>query len=63
MWISHGVGSKIYDVDGTEYSDFHGGYGVSARRPRPSGDRQAVSERVRPGTHFAQPVPDAVAIR
>ena len=29
VWISHGAGSKIYDVDGTEYSDFHGGYGVS----------------------------------
>ena len=29
VWISHGKGSKIYDVDGNEYGDFHGGYGVS----------------------------------
>ena len=29
VWISHGLGSKVYDVDGHEYSDFHGGYGVS----------------------------------
>ncbi|MCB0906164.1 MAG: aminotransferase class III-fold pyridoxal phosphate-dependent enzyme, partial [Nocardioidaceae bacterium] len=28
VWISHGVGSTIVDVDGTSYSDFHGGYGV-----------------------------------
>src|SRR3712207_3638005 len=28
VWLSHGVGSKVYDVDGTEYSDFHGGYGA-----------------------------------
>src|SRR5512133_2933205 len=29
VWLSHGLGSKIYDVDGTEYVDLHGGYGVS----------------------------------
>ena len=29
VWISHGEGSKVYDVDGSEYGDFHGGYGVS----------------------------------
>src|SRR3712207_2053165 len=28
VWLSHGVGSKVYDVDGKEYSDFHGGYGA-----------------------------------
>ena len=40
VWISHGAGSKIYDVDGNEYSDFHGGYGVSPRRARPPRDRR-----------------------
>ena len=29
VWISHGQGSRIWDVDGYEYADFHGGYGVS----------------------------------
>ena len=29
VWFSHGRGPRIYDVDGIEYSDFHGGYGVS----------------------------------
>ena len=28
VWLSHGRGSKIYDVDGNEYVDLHGGYGV-----------------------------------
>ena len=28
VWISHGQGSKVYDVDGTEYVDLHAGYGV-----------------------------------
>ena len=28
VWMSHGAGSKVYDVDGTEYVDMHGGYGA-----------------------------------
>jgi glutamate-1-semialdehyde 2,1-aminomutase len=27
--MSHGAGSKVYDVDGTEYVDMHGSYGAS----------------------------------
>src|SRR5579871_4737204 len=26
VWLSHGRGSKVYDVDGNEYVDLHGGY-------------------------------------
>src|SRR5229473_2699285 len=29
VWLSHASGSKLYDVDGNEYVDMHGGYGVS----------------------------------
>src|SRR4051794_9520759 len=29
VWLSHGDGSQLYDVDGNVYSDFHGGYGVA----------------------------------
>ena len=44
VWLSHGLGSKTYDVDGNEYSDFHGGYGVSlAGHAHP-----AIVEAVRP---------------
>ena len=43
VWISHGRGSRVWDVDGSEYSDFHGGYGVSwpgtRTRDRRGGDR------------------------
>src|ERR687893_2839915 len=35
VWIGHGEGSKIYDADGGEYVDLHGGYGVRAVGPRP----------------------------
>src|SRR5918992_276671 len=30
IWVSHGEGSRIYDADGGEYVDLHGGYGGGA---------------------------------
>ncbi len=62
VWLSHGAGSKIYDVDGNEYSDFHGGYGVSIVGHAHPAIVKAVSERVAQGTHFAQPTEDAIAV-
>jgi glutamate-1-semialdehyde 2,1-aminomutase len=62
VWMSHGAGSKIYDVDGTEYSDFHGGYGVSVVGHAHPAIVEAVSNRVTRGTHFAQPTEDAIAV-
>ncbi|MFT3872561.1 MAG: aspartate aminotransferase family protein [Nocardioides sp.] len=62
VWLSHGAGSKIYDVDGNEYSDFHGGYGVSIVGHAHPAIVKAVSERVARGTHFAQPTEDAIAV-
>ncbi|HEV2871483.1 MAG TPA: aspartate aminotransferase family protein, partial [Actinomycetota bacterium] len=26
VWISHGQGSRVWDADGNEYVDLHGGY-------------------------------------
>ncbi len=60
VWMSHGAGSKIYDVDGTEYVDMHGGYGASIAGHAHPAIVAAVSERVCRGTHFAQPTEDAV---
>src|ERR1700754_3211776 len=62
VWISHGRGSKIYDVDGFEYSDFHGGYGVSLAGHAHPAIVAAVQERVTRGTHFAQPSEDAIVV-
>ena len=62
VWLSHGLGSKIYDVDGTEYSDFHGGYGASIAGHAHPAIVAAVSDRVRRGTHFAQPTEDAIVV-
>jgi glutamate-1-semialdehyde 2,1-aminomutase len=62
VWLSHGAGSKVYDVDGTEYVDMHGGYGVSAAGHGHPAIVKAVSERVARGTHFAQPTEDALIV-
>jgi glutamate-1-semialdehyde 2,1-aminomutase len=60
VWMSHGQGSKVYDVDGNEYVDMHGGYGVSIAGHAHPAIVDAVSDRVRRGTHFAQPTEDAI---
>ncbi|MGH3471795.1 MAG: aspartate aminotransferase family protein [Nocardioidaceae bacterium] len=62
VWLSHGSGSTLYDVDGTQYVDFHGGYGVSIVGHAHPAIVAAVSERVRRGTHFAQPTSDSVDV-
>ena len=62
VWMSHGRGSRIFDVDGCEYSDFHGGYGVNLVGHAHPAIVAAVSDRVREGTHFAQPTEDSVVV-
>lgn len=62
IWISHGAGSKVYDVDGTEYVDLHCGYGVMAVGHAHPKIVAAVSDRIRKGSHFAQPTEDAIVV-
>jgi glutamate-1-semialdehyde 2,1-aminomutase len=62
VWLSHGKGSKIYDVDGNEYVDLHGGYGaVLAGHAHPA-IVEAVQSQASLGTHFAQPTRNAVTV-
>jgi glutamate-1-semialdehyde 2,1-aminomutase len=62
VWLSHGSGSKLYDVDGTEYVDLHGGYGVSLAGHGHPAIVEAVRAQVSRGTHFAQPTEDAIVV-
>jgi len=62
VWLSHGLGSKVYDVDGNEYVDLHGGYGVALAGHAHPAIVEAVRRQVARGTHFAQPTGDAVAV-
>ena len=62
VWIDYGRGSRVFDVDGTEYVDLHGGFGVGLVGHAHPAVVAAVSDRVRKGTHFAQPTEDAVVV-
>jgi glutamate-1-semialdehyde 2,1-aminomutase len=62
VWLSHGHGSKVYDVDGNEYVDLHGGYGAALAGHAHPAIQQAIATQVTRGTHFAQPTPNAVAV-
>src|SRR5215211_3545354 len=62
IWVTHGEGSKIFDADGGEYVDLHGGYGVGAVGHGHPKIVEAVSGRTPRGTHFAQPTEDAIVV-
>jgi len=62
IWIEEGKGSRVRDVDGNEYIDYHGGYGAMLAGHAHPAVVAAVTERVRKGTHFAQPTPDAIVV-
>src|SRR5438445_4146151 len=62
VWLSHGAGSKVWDVDGHELVDLHNGYGVMAVGHAHPKIVQAVSDRIALGSHFAQPTPDSIVV-
>lgn len=62
VWVSHGLGGHVWDVDGTEYVDMHGGYGVNVVGHANPAVVEAVQRRVTLGTHFAQPTEDTYIV-
>jgi glutamate-1-semialdehyde 2,1-aminomutase len=62
VWLSHGQGSKVYDVDGHAYVDLHGGYGAALAGHAHPAIVRAVQRQVSRGTHFAQPTENAIAV-
>jgi glutamate-1-semialdehyde 2,1-aminomutase len=62
VWLSRGHGSKVYDVDGNEYVDLHGGYGAMLAGHAHPAIQHAITAQATRGTHFAQPTPDAVVV-
>jgi glutamate-1-semialdehyde 2,1-aminomutase len=55
IFIDHGLGNRIWDLDGNEYLDFHLGYGAMVAGHAHPKIVEAVEKQVRLGTHFAQP--------
>src|ERR1700716_3763200 len=58
IFVERGKGSRVWDVDGNEYVDFHNGFGVMVVGHAHPQIVEALTERIRKGTHFAQPVED-----
>jgi glutamate-1-semialdehyde 2,1-aminomutase len=56
IFVDHGKGSRVWDVDGNEYVDFHNGFGVMVVGHAHPLIVEAVSKQIARGSHFAQPV-------
>src|ERR687887_1887390 len=62
IYLERGVGSRVWDVDGTERIDFHNAFGSMPQGHAHPAITKAVRERLELGTHFAAPTEDAVAV-
>jgi glutamate-1-semialdehyde 2,1-aminomutase len=62
VFIDRGQGSRVWDVDGNEYVDFHNGFGVMVVGHAHPLVVAAVNRRVAMGTHFAQPGAEVLAV-
>jgi glutamate-1-semialdehyde 2,1-aminomutase len=62
VFIDHGEGSRVWDVDGNEYVDFHNGFGVMVVGHAHPTVVAAVTERMARGSHFAQPVAQDIEV-
>ncbi len=62
IYVERGEGSRVWDVDGNEYVDFHNGFGVMCIGHANPVVGAAVKARVDAGTHFAAPTDGSIAV-
>ena len=62
VYLVRGHGSRVWDVDGNEYVDFHNGFGVMCIGHANLEVGAAVKARVELGTHFAAPTEGSIAV-
>ncbi len=62
VYIERGQGSRVTDVDGNEYLDFHNGFGVMCIGHANPKVGAAVKARVDEGTHFAAPTEGSINV-
>jgi glutamate-1-semialdehyde 2,1-aminomutase len=62
IYLERGEGARVWDVDGNEYVDFHGGFGVNVVGHAHPKIVDAISRAAREGTHFAVTTPSTVAL-
>jgi glutamate-1-semialdehyde 2,1-aminomutase len=61
VYVTRGKGSHVWDQDGTEYLDFHCGFGAMVTGHAHPRIVEAINEAASRGTHFAVTTEDAVA--
>ena len=62
LYLTHGDGAKVWDVDGNDLWDFHNGFGSMVQGHAHPVIGEAISGRYGSGTHFAVPTEDAVIV-
>ncbi|HEV2033070.1 MAG TPA: aspartate aminotransferase family protein [Candidatus Dormibacteraeota bacterium] len=62
VFVDHGRGSRVWDVDGNEYVDFHNGFGVMVVGHAHPLIVEAVGKQIARGSHFAQPVAEVAIV-
>ena len=62
IYLDRGEGQRIWDVDGTEYLDFHNGFGSMVQGHSHPAVTRAVRERAGIGTHFSAPTEDGIVV-
>jgi glutamate-1-semialdehyde 2,1-aminomutase len=62
IYIVEGRGSKVVDLDGNEYRDFHNGFGVMVVGHAHPVVAAAIADTAAKGTHFAAPNEAAVRV-
>ena len=60
VYIDKGKGALVWDVDGSEYVDFHNGFGVMCIGHANPAVGEAVKARHDEGTHFAAPTEGSI---
>jgi glutamate-1-semialdehyde 2,1-aminomutase len=62
IYLEHGEGPRVWDVDGNELFDFHNGFGSMVQGHAHPAIGGAVTGRYGRGTHFAAPTEDGIAV-
>jgi len=62
VYVERGAGTRVWDVDGHEYVDFHNGFGVMCIGHANPTVGAAVKARVDLGTHFAAPTDGSIMV-
>ena len=62
IYLSHGRGQWVWDVDGNRLRDFHNAFGSMVQGHAHPAITRAITERLEQGTHFGAPTEDAVAV-